>query len=78
MTDLVEHMRQTLRLAIIQRAIFCPLTNVVLDIRTARFILDADGDPYIALSPEGAAQFESDLASGERTLADGYTLEAAR
>ncbi|QGJ95230.1 hypothetical protein QDA11_gp10 [Microbacterium phage Jayden] len=78
MTDLVEHMRDTLRLYLVQRAIFCPVTGQVLDIRTARFVLDSNGDPHLALSPDAAEKIEASLAAGEPALREGYTLEAAR
>lgn len=49
---MIEAMRDTLRLALIQRQIFCPVTNELLDTRTARFLSDSDGDPAYVLSPD--------------------------
>jgi hypothetical protein len=78
MTDLVDHMRQTLRLYAIQRHIFCPVSGKVLDIRTARFILDADGDPHLPLDPEVADRIQEAIDRGEPALLPGYTLEPAK
>ena len=62
----------------IQAHIFCPVSGNVLDIRTARFILDPEGLPHLPLDPEVAAKIEEAIAAGEPALKDGYTLEAAR
>lgn len=78
MTDIASGMIAAFRLSLIQRHIFCPVSGAVLDIRTARFVLDADGDPYLPLSPEAAAKIEASLAAGEPALREGYTLEAAK
>ena len=78
MTDLREHILGQFRLGLIQRHIFCPVSGHVLDIRTARFVLDKDGDPHLPLSPEAAADIEKALSEGKRALAPGYTLEPAR
>ena len=51
---------QQFKLYLIQRNIFCIITGEVLDIRTAEFLVDADGDPLIPLSPAGMAQVKSD------------------
>lgn len=75
---LAERMIAQFRLSLIQRHIFCPVTGTVLDIRTARFVLDSDGDPHLPLSPEAAAKIEASLAAGEPALREGYTLEAAK
>lgn len=42
----------TLKLALVQKEIFCPFTGEVLDIRTAVFLTDADGDPAYPMSPK--------------------------
>jgi hypothetical protein len=49
-------MRKQLVLALVQRAIFCPVTHEVLDVRTCVVVLDADEDPTAVLSPEGYRQ----------------------
>ena len=77
MTDIVTGMRDALRLGLVQRHIFCPVSGDLLDIRTARFVLDADGDPHLPLSPRAAAKIEESIAAGKPALKDGYTLEAA-
>ncbi len=43
--NLEEKMRKELKRYIVSRQIFCPITKKVLDIRTAQFTVDADGDP---------------------------------
>lgn len=35
---------------IVQRQIFCPVTKEVLDVRTCKWFVDADGDPAYVLS----------------------------
>ena len=52
--DLATHLRKQLVRSLVQRAITCPLTGAVLDVRTVAVVNDADGDPAIVLSPEGA------------------------
>lgn len=46
MTNTMENkMRQMLLKALVQRAIFCPFTGKVLDMRKCGYFVDADGDP---------------------------------
>lgn len=78
MSALTEQITFEFKRAMIQRHIFCPVSGDVLDIRTARFILDPDGDPHLPLAPEVAAKIEEAIAAGEPALKEGYTLEAAR
>lgn len=78
MTDLQEHVIGQWRLGLIQRHIFCPVSGRVLDIDTARFILDPDGDPHLPLDPEVAQRIQEAIERGEPALKDGYTLEPAR
>lgn len=49
--NLEEKMRKELKRYIVSRQIFCPITKKVLDIRTAQFTVDADGDPKYAFDP---------------------------
>ncbi len=49
-----------LKKGIIGQFITCPATGAVLDIRTARFLVDSDGDPAYPLSPEGFEGLSSD------------------
>lgn len=76
--ELLDQMRRSLRLFLVQKHIFCPLSGKVLDIDTARFVLDADGDPYLPLDPDAAALIEGAIERGEHLLKDGYTLEPAK
>lgn len=78
MTDITDHIIAKFRLSLIQRHIFCPVSGDVLDIRTARFVLDPDGDPYLPLSPRVAEKIAESIAKGEPALQEGYTLEAAK
>lgn len=78
MSAVADRMIAEFRLSMIQRHIFCPVSGKVLDIRTARFILDPEGLPHLPLDPEVAAKIEEAIAAGEPALKDGYTLEAAR
>lgn len=51
-TDIQQEVDRQMVLYIVQRNIFCPITGAVLDIRTCKWFVDADGDPAYVLSPE--------------------------
>lgn len=51
-TDIQQEVDRQMVLFIVQRNIFCPITGAVLDIRTCKWFVDADGDPAYVLSPE--------------------------
>jgi hypothetical protein len=53
-------MRGVLLKALISKAIQCPITGQLLDIRTAVVINDADGDPALVFSPAGWQVIEND------------------
>jgi len=53
-------MRKRLVKYLVQKAIFCPATGAVLDVRTCVVILDSDGDPTAVLSQEGWAALVQD------------------
>lgn len=78
MSAMTDSIHQAFRLFLVQKHIFCPVSGKVLDIRTVRFILDADGDPHLPLDPEVAAKMEEAIAAGEPALKEGYTLEPAQ
>lgn len=48
----VRTVRRQLLTYIIQRNIFCPVSGEVLDVRTAKYFVDKDGDPAYVLSPK--------------------------
>lgn len=64
------HVREQLVRYLVQRAITCPITGDVLDVRTCAVVLDSDGDPAAVFSPEGG-QLVADTAGA---LRPGYTL----
>jgi hypothetical protein len=68
--DLQEHVRAELVRYLVSRAITCPITGDVLDVRTCAVVLDADGDPAAVFSPKGG-QLVADTAGA---LRPGYTL----
>jgi hypothetical protein len=70
--DLQEHLRTQLVRYLVQRAITCPITGDVLDVRTCAVVLDADGDPAAVFSPEGGRL----IAATAGALRPGYTLMA--
>lgn len=37
---------------IVQRNIFCPVSGVVLDVRTCKWFVDKDGDPAYVVAPD--------------------------
>jgi hypothetical protein len=49
--DIETKMRQEFVLYMVQRQIWCPFTNDVLDIRTVKWFVDKDGDPAYVVSP---------------------------
>lgn len=55
MATLGQHLNEIVKLAIVQKSIVCPRSGDVLDIKTAVFAYDADGDPVAAISPAGLA-----------------------
>ena len=69
-----EKMRDILRLALVQTAIFCPVTGAVLDIDTAKFLVDNDGDPAYVLSPEAYDAIASSCNVIESLAAKGLRL----
>lgn len=50
--SLQERLTHALKRGIIQTQITCPITGEVLDLRTAQFSVDKDGDPQRAFAPE--------------------------
>lgn len=69
-------LRQNFVKYLVQKAIFCPISGDVLDVRTCVVVLDSDGDPSAVFSPRGYRQL---LDASERTglgvLAAGYTWD---
>lgn len=57
MSDIRKILDRKLRLHIIGKTLgTCPRTGESIDIRNAMFVLDRDGDPYMALSQCGWAE----------------------
>lgn len=56
MTEFRDRVVAAHKRGIVARAITCPRTGEVLDIRTAVFLLDRDGDPAYVMSPSGFGQ----------------------
>ena len=48
---ITDRITRQLKVYAIARQILCPITGHVLDIRTAQFSVDADGDPQYAFDP---------------------------
>ncbi|WP_401001016.1 hypothetical protein [Agromyces sp. GXQ0307] len=74
--DLATHLRKQLVRSLVQRAITCPLTGAVLDVHTVAVVNDADGDPAIVLSPEGAEAIKNDPTRIAALDARGYHFAA--
>ena len=72
--DLRTHMRDQLRKALVQRAIFCPISGQVLDVRTCVTLLDEDGDPAYVLHEAGWVRFQHTEKWAE-LQAKGYTVD---
>lgn len=74
--DLKDIVRDQLKRHLIGRRITCDVTGEVLDIRTAVFIVDRDGDPAIPVSPAGWDQRKELMLEG--LLARGYSIDDPR
>lgn len=74
-----QTIRQNFVKFLVQKAIFCPLTGDVLDVRTCVVILDKDGDPTAVISPDGYRRMvEVAKANGfseAGMLAEGCTFD---
>ena len=75
MPDLKETLHAELVRYLVQKAVFCPGTGAVLDVRTCVVLVDADGDPAVVLSPEGWANVPE--ANRELLTGRGITVENA-
>lgn len=64
MTTLAQRVDAELRRHVVGTQIICPVTHEVLDVRTAVFALDSDGDPRFAFSPTAAAKLREVIDSG--------------
>ena len=53
MTTLRAILRQNMVTGLVQRAILCPVTGQILDVRTCVVLVDSDGDPAAVLSQDG-------------------------
>ena len=53
---ITDRMIRNFKIFIISKMILCPITGHVLDIRTAQFSVDEDGDPKFAFDPECTEQ----------------------
>lgn len=51
-SDIQQFLEKQLVLYIVQRDIFCPITGAVLDVRTCKWFVDADGDPAVVVAAE--------------------------
>lgn len=66
--------RDMLLLAMVQRNIFCPVTNEVLDIRTVKYLVDRDGDPNYVMSPEAYGVVTASAPITESLAKKGYHI----
>lgn len=74
MSTLAETVRDEMIRYLVSKAIACPKTGAILDVRTCVVINDNDGDPLAVLSPEGWAQI--DQAGRAAITAHGFTVDA--
>jgi len=51
-SDVQQEVDRQMVLFIVQRNIFCPVSGNVLDLRTCKWFVDADGDPAYVVDPE--------------------------
>lgn len=59
--DIIE---QEMKKGLVQKQIFCPITQEVLDVRTAQFALDQNGDPGVAFAPGVTEEQIADWMAG--------------
>lgn len=71
--ELVAHVDAQWIRSLVMRAIMCPITGQVLDVRTCHVIRDSDGDPAAVIAPGAWGQIEADRQAA--LLRDGYRLD---
>jgi hypothetical protein len=60
---------------LVQKQIFCPITDEVLDVRTCVVIVDNDADPYSVISPNAYRRMLDTGVAPEKMLKGGYTFD---
>ncbi|MGV8883567.1 MAG: hypothetical protein ACOH19_15585 [Rhodoglobus sp.] len=73
-TTLESILRDQLVSCLVSRAITCPVTRAVLDVRTCVTFTDADGDPAYVVSPEGWAAIKTNTKGRAYFEGRGFTL----
>jgi hypothetical protein len=72
MSTLTNEIYREIVLGLVQRAIWCPITNEVLDYRTCTVAYDEDGDPVAVYAPNIREVLGPDRL--RQVQANGYTL----
>jgi hypothetical protein len=75
MSEVQNAIRTAIVRLLVQRAIVCPVTDEVLDVRTCVVLLDRDGDPRIVLSQAGYQERKDALTKS--LGAQGWTVDEA-
>lgn len=68
-------MRKALVKYLVQKAIFCPRTGAVLDVRKCVVLNDRDGDPCAVVSQEGWKQIVAEGGDVKLQEAAGVTVD---
>lgn len=71
-----EDAKKMLLLTMVQKMIFCPVTNEVLDIDTCGYFVDGDGWPAYVLSPAAFAAVSKSQPILDSLAAKGLHLPA--
>lgn len=64
-----DQVTKQLRKHLVQKQITCPVSGDVLDVRTARYIEDEEGTPYVAIAPRVATKIQALLDQGKYPFA---------
>lgn len=77
-TPLEQRVDRELIKALVQRAITCPVSGSVLDVRTCVVFRDADGDPSAVVSQAGYVTLRDEHPDRlEALAASGHTVDTA-
>jgi hypothetical protein len=78
MVELADILRKEMVKYLVQKEIFCPITQKVLDMDTCVVVNDKDGDPALVLTQDGWTQLlEVAERRGEAALAGGYAVDVS-
>lgn len=73
--DMETMIRKQMVKGMVQRAIFCPYSGEVLDVRTCVVLVDRDGDPAHVMSPTAWKVFQTQPETLAKLAEMGYSKQ---